>query len=923
MPRQDNLLPHTFSKIDEDYRFLLECLREVLEELDEEDLARIIPLPESPEIAAPPGPGESERDRAYSPDIAKEMHIFSVVFHLLNMVEENSAAQTRRLRESEEGISREPGLWGQNLRQLREAGFTEETIAGLLPEVHVEPVLTAHPTEAKRPVVLQIHRHLYLLLVQLENQMWTPSERREIRRQIKAHLERLLRTGEIFLIKPDVDSELENVLYYLEEAFPEVLNKLDLRLRHSWEEAGLDPAVLADPAAYPRLSFGSWVGGDRDGHPLVTAEVTRETLAKMRHHAFNVMERQLLRLEERLSLSSELQQPPALLRDAIRKLRVEQGEEGTAVTRPHLLEPWRQYVALLLLKLHRARANDPKGYRIREELAADLELLRHSVQQVGACLLAETDVVPAERVLMVFGFHLAVLDIRQNSAFHDKAVTQLLQAAGHEDCRFDKWPEEKRLAFLNEELKSPRPFATRKTPVGKEAEAVRSCYRILSDNFDLNGGEGLGSLIVSMTRSLSDLLAVYLLAREVGLSRLGKDGLFCVLPVVPLFETIEDLEASPQVLEEFITHPVTQRSYLRHGGPRPVQQVMVGYSDSNKDGGYLASQWSLYRAQSKMAETAARHDVDLCFFHGRGGTPSRGAGPTHRFLEALPHGSLSGHFRMTEQGETIAQKYANQITATFNLELLQAGVTATTLKHRRRAPHDSALHGSLKLLTQYSLEAYQSLLKTGDFLRYWEEATPVDALEASAIGSRPARRTGKRNLDDLRAIPWVFSWNQSRHYLPGWYGLGTGLRRLRENRPEDYDRLQENTTRWPILRNSVYNVETSLASADLDLMWEYASLVRDASIRESIYNRIAEEYRTTGWEIDNLFDAPREQRRPRMIKTLRLRDAGLRRLHLLQVDLLREWRKHRRARNIAQANELTPKVLLSVNAIASGLRTTG
>ncbi len=923
MPRQDNLLPHTFSKVDEDYRFLLECLREVLEALGEEGFARIIPVPESPEAPGPADQPTLPRDRAYSPDIAKEMQIFSIVFHLLNMVEENSAAQTRRLRENEEGISLEPGLWGQNLRQLREAGFTEQEIAALLPEVHVEPVLTAHPTEAKRPVVLQIHRQLYLLLVQLENQMWTPYERRDIRRQIKAHLERLLRTGEIFLVKPDVDSELNNLLYYLEEAFPEVLNKLDLRLRHSWEEVGLDPAILADPSAYPRLSFGSWVGGDRDGHPLVTAEVTRATLGQMRHHAFNVMERQLLRVQERLSLSRELQEPPEILRDAIRKLRAEQGGEGTDVTQRHLLEPWRQYVALLLLKLHRSRSNDPRGYRIREELAADLELLRRSVQQAGAHLIAETDVVPAERVLMVFGFHLAVLDIRQNSAFHDKAVTQLLQAAGNADCRFDKWGEEKRLAFLNEELKSPRPFATRKTPIGKEAEAVRCCYRVLSDSFDLNGGEGLGSLIVSMTRSVCDLLAVYLLAREVGLSRLGEDGLFCVLPVVPLFETIKDLEASARILEEFITHPVTRRSYLRQGRPRPVQQVMVGYSDSNKDGGYLASQWSLHRAQSKMTEAAARHGVDLCFFHGRGGTPSRGAGPTHRLLEALPHGSLSGHFRMTEQGETIAQKYANQITATFNLELLLAGVTATTLKHRRCADNDPGLNGSLKLLTQYNLEAYSSLLKTQSFLRYWEEATPVDALEASAIGSRPSRRTGRRSLEDLRAIPWVFSWNQSRHYLPGWYGLGTGLRRLRENHPNDYERLRENTTRWPILRNSIYNVETSLASADLELMWEYASLVRDTSIRESIYKRIAEEYRTTRGAIDDLFGTPREQRRPRMIKTLRLRDAGLRRLHLLQVDLLREWRKHRRARNTAQVNELTPKVLLSINAIASGLRTTG
>jgi phosphoenolpyruvate carboxylase len=912
--KKDFVLPHTFSKIDDDYQFFLECFREVLREVKEPALAAVVPSPFEEE-------SDEMREARERVDIAREMHVLSITFQLLNLVEENAAAQTRRLRETSEGLLHEPGLWGQNFRQLQKAGFNAQQIAAKMREVRVEPVLTAHPTEAKRPTVLQIHRALYLLLVQLENQMWTPLEREEMKRQIKGHLERLLRTGEIMYQKPDVSSELENILYYLREVFPAILSKLDLRLRESWIEAGFDPSMMEDPEAFPSLRFGDWVGGDRDGHPLVTADVTRQTLARLRDTAVGVVMAQLRTMVERLSLSNELQQPPASLLHAIERLRGELGHLGLEAVSRNPREPWRQFVSLLINKLQ--RHGFPEGYKRKAELIEDLALLRRSLIEVDARRIAEMDVVPVERILMVFGFHLAALDVRQNSRFHDRAVGQLLQAAGFADCDFENWSEEKRLAFLNKELESPRPFTTKKTPVAPEAQAVLDCYRVLSDHIDQYGTEGLGSLIISMTRSLSDLLVVYLLAREVGLSRLGKEGLECVLPVVPLFETIDDLKNAPEILGAFLSHPVTQRSHAFFARKKPVQQVMLGYSDSNKDGGYLASQWNLNRAQSALASEAKKHGVDLCFFHGRGGTPSRGAGPTHRFLEALPHGSLSGHFRMTEQGETIAQKYANAITATYNLELLLAGVTSMSLRHSVDAPQDPKYLPLMERLTKLSQESYQSLVVMPDFLTYWAQATPIDALEQSSIGSRPARRTGKRSLEDLRAIPWVFSWNQSRHYLPGWYGLGSALAKLQEESPADFRLLGEKATVWPILRNTLYNVETSLASANLNLMWDYAQLVEQEEIRDRFYNHIAGEYRTTERIIDALFNASRYERRPRMIKTVRLRDAGLRRLHAHQVRLLKEWRAAKAAGDREAEERLLPSVLLSVNAIASGLRTTG
>ncbi len=902
----ENLLQRVFDKIDADYDFLLDSLADVLVSTGEGDLAACLP-----HVRATSG-----GDRAPI-DPRREIQVLSCAFQLLNLVEENAAAQVRRIQETQLGPETEPGLWAQNLRQLIESGATGEEIAATLRDIVVEPVLTAHPTESKRPTVLRIHRALYLMLVALENRMWTPAEREDIHAQIRATLERLWRTGEIYLEKPTVESERDNLLYYLSTVFPAVLARLDARLHQAWSRAGLDPTLIDSPEKMPPLSFGSWVGGDRDGHPFVTPEVTRETLALMRTAGIAMLREHLVQMAERLSLTDEHQQSPVALLHGIARLAKRFGEDESPTR-----EPWLRFARLLIAGLDLA-ASGEGGYRNGGELAEDLAALRDSLHAIGAHRLAASDVAPVERLVRVFGFQLAALDIRQNSAFHDRALGQLLAAAGFDDADFESWPEEKRLAFLERELASPRPFAPRRAELGDEARSVLDSYKVLAQHIDRTGGEGIGSLIVSMTRGLSDLLVVYLLAREVGLAWHDSEGLVCSLPVVPLFETVDDLARSQEVLGEFVQHPVTART-LALRGTRRIQQVMVGYSDSNKDGGILAAQWRIHQAQKALAEAGREAGVEVMIFHGRGGTTSRGAGPTHRFLDAMPQGSLGGLFRLTEQGETIAQKYANQITATYNLELLQAGVTATTLRHQRgQGNGEDDFAGVMDLLATLSQEAYEELLRGERFIEFWEQATPIDALESSTIGSRPARRTGQRTMEDLRAIPWVFSWNQARYYLPGWYGLGSGLSRLRERDPEAFALLADRGTKWSFLRYVLYNVETSLASASLELMRDYAQLVEDAELRNRVYLAITDEHRLTQAMIDDLFHAPRDQRRPRMIKTLRLRDAGLRRLHKHQIALLREWRAAREAGDDEKAAELHPTVLLSINAIASGLRTTG
>jgi len=903
-------------KTERDFRFLLECFCEVLAESGERVLADAIANLEISELP----PDDSGTNR---PAQAQ-----SIAFQLLNLAEENSAAQRRRRVEAEVGLAQDAGNWGNVFEKLRALGFTGPQIAEVLPHIRVEPVLTAHPTEAKRATVLACHRELYVLLVKRENAMWTPLEQRSIREDIKAVLERLWRAGEILIARPDVSAELRTAMHYLRNVFPHALTVLDRRLRDGWADAGFDLALLDSPDALPRLSFGNWVGGDRDGHPFVTADVTAQTLRTLRDGAIELLRDRLTVLAARLSLSSLLQPSDAELTKRIDELAKELGERGTQALRRNPNEPWRQMTNLILARLPVEKSSEG-AYASPADLLVDLEILRVSLVRIGAQRLAQLGVEPVIRKVQTFGFHLAALDVRQNSGVHDRAVAQLMSAAEPaEGGEFPEWEEARRIEMLEHELASARPFAHPDTPLVEEAAGVLVAYRVLAAHLRENGPGGVGALIVSMTRSRSDLLAVYLLAREAGLAMSTPDGLVCQLPVVPLFETIDDLEGSPEILAGFLEYPMTRRS-LEHqraqsGGRDLVQQVMIGYSDSNKDGGILASQWGLQRAQEALTEVGRAHGVRIRFFHGRGGTISRGAGPTDRFLSALPHSSLGGDLRMTEQGETIAQKYGNHITAVHNLELLLAGAAGATLTHLRTEKKQHPLAPTMDQLAASSRRAYEALIETDGFIEFYGQATPIDVIESSRIGSRPARRSGRRSLADLRAIPWVFSWSQSRFYLSGWFGVGSALEALARDDHAAFEELQNHLTSWPPLRYLINNVSTSILTADLEIMRSYADLVGDAALRDRVFGIIEAEYRRTQRMLEQLFAVPLEQRRPLISKMLALRQPGLARLHRQQVTLLRRWREVRaQGGDEAAASEALVPLLVTVNAIASGLRTTG
>ena len=899
------------SKVIDDLEYLLECLKEIFTDLGESKLVHFISFLE--------GKSNSPLDL----ELEKTVQILSLYFQLLNMIEENSAAQFRRKVETEKGFAQLSGLWGDKLKDLSIKGFTAEQISGIFNEIQVEPVLTAHPTEAKRATVLEQHRELYLLLVKKENTIWTPFEKDNIREEIKVCLERLWRTGEIYLERPDISSERRNILHYLKNVFPNVLPSVDQRLRGAWREMGYSPDYLDSYKKFPCITFGNWVGGDRDGHPFVTAEITNETLLEFRSSSLEIIEKELVKLASHLSLSDRIQKPTNDFLSHIQKTANILGEDGRDCIERNPGEPWRQFISLVLKKLPHISSNPSYKYKNSEELLNDLDILKDNLSAIKANRIIERELIPAQRIIQAFGFHLAVLDIRQNSKFHDKALSQLLKAAGIFDYDFSVWSEEKRITFLNQELNSPRPFVLPDMKCGAEAEAVIGCYRVLANHTKQFGYDAIGALIISMTRSLSDLLTVYILAREAGLLVHTEEGLACPISVVPLFETIEDLERAPDILERFLNHPMTRRSLRLKGKGSSTQQVMLGYSDSNKDGGILASQWNLYTTQKKLTLVGNRNTTKIRYFHGRGGTISRGGGKTHRFMQVLPHTSLTGNLRMTIQGESIAQQFANWNNATYNLELLIASATSTTIKHRSLPKKDHPLEEFMPSIATRSLEVYQDILNTKGFMDFYGQATPIDIIENSRHGSRPSRRTGKRTLGDLRAIPWVFSWNQSRFYLPGWYGAGTALLELKEKNPNAFSLFSSEVRDWHFFRHVIMNIEANIMSVDIEIMKEYASLVEIEEIKNLFMEKILSEYEKTKVVLLQIFGASVEERRPRMNETIHLRSKGLIQLHKKQVSLLKEWRSALKTEKTQEAEKILIPLLLTVNAIAGGLRTTG
>jgi len=833
----------------------------------------------------------------------------------------------RRQVEAERGYEQLRGTFAQVLSDAAASRIPAEEIRELLSILRVRPVLTAHPTEAKRVTVLEKHRKIYRRLVDLESPRWTPRERQALVVGLQNEIELLWNTGELRLAKPTVPQEVFWGLHFFNEtlfdAVPDLLEKVERALAHGYPGEQFEVP--------PFFQFGSWIGGDRDGNPFVTNDVTRSTLLENRVTVLRRYRRRLADLVRALSITDRAMPVSESFRAALER-ELQASGEGDLIASRNPGEVFRQYLACMVRRIDVMTAaaergkvdRDPAGYATADALVSDLRLIEETLSSAGSTSLAATLVRPVRREVESFRFSTVRLDVRENTTKVNAALIELWRAGrpdtGANDGKAEPGPEEWR-QWLGAELARPSNASSTLPQLSAESAETFGMFRLVRELREEIDREAFGAFVLSMTRSVSDVLGAYLLAKHAGLFGDTAAVESCTLPIVPLFETIEDLQRAPLIMKELLTVPLVRRSVRAQGG---VQEVMIGYSDSNKDGGFLTSNWELSKAQIKLTRLGKEAGVPIAFFHGRGGSVSRGGAPTGRAIAAQPAGSIQGRMRITEQGEVVSFKYANRGTAQYQIELLAASVVEHSLKSEREKAlvPTSEFDEAMEALSGAAQASYRRLIDHPDLLAYYQAASPLEELSMLNLGSRPARRFGARSLSDLRAIPWVFAWSQNRHFVPGWYGVGSGILTFLEVRGQRGMALLDrmfNESR--LFRLIVDEVEKTLTYVDLEIAREYAELVPDPAARAAILGMVEEEYHRTVEAVLRISKgAELVERYPRFRRRLARRLPTINQVSRQQIELLRRFRES--GGDKTQEEQLSA-LLLSINTIAAGFGATG
>jgi phosphoenolpyruvate carboxylase len=846
--------------------------------------------------------GHGSLDRLAPELRLRAFQAYGIWFQLLAIAEENAAMRQRRRLEREGGPDAVPGSLSRCIGQLAAAGIPAGALQSLLDGAHIAPVLTAHPTEAKRVTVLEIHRRIYRLLLDLETPRWTPAERAGIVAKLRTEIDLLWLTGELRLERPTVEQEIAWGLHFFEETIfarvPELYQRLEAALQRHYPDVAFRVPAL--------LTLGSWIGGDRDGNPYVTIERTRAAVAANREAALDRIARELRTLLQRLSIAEHSIAVPASFRAELDRKLQESGEAAAIVER-NPGELFRQYLACVL---KRVASKADRAYAGPQQLAADLELLEQGLAQSGCALEATTLVRPVRRLVESFGFRAASLDLRQNALLTNRATDALL---GEHAANL-------RQQAILAQLAMPLDEAGRWLDLPAEAAELIELLRFVADSRAGSDPAAFGPFILSMTREPADLLGVYLLAKRAGLFADASGVESCTLPIVPLFETIEDLRRAPAVMRELLSLPLVRRSVRAQGG---VQEVMLGYSDSNKDGGFLTASWELYKAQIALSRLESEFDIRIAYFHGRGGSVSRGGAPTGRAIAAQPAGSVAGRMRITEQGEIVSAHYANGGTALAHLELLVSSVLGHSAARGAAPREEPEFHEALEALSGIAFAVYRRLIEQPGLVTYYDCASPVGEIARLKLGSRPARRHGAKTLQDLRAIPWVFGWSQNRHLIPGWYGAGTALARFVEIRgPAGARLLRRMFEEFPVFRLAIDEMEKTLALVDLSVARRFAELVPDRALAAEIFALIEAEYHRTSDQVRAVSgSAALLDRFPNYKARLNRRLALLHEAGLRQAELLERVRARRGEGALGQ--EELVQLLLAINCVASGLGWTG
>ncbi len=842
---------------------------------------------------------------------------------LLNIAEENAFTRQRRRIEALAGPDEVVGSFDRVLARAAAAGVEAGTVRRVLAETRIRPVLTAHPTEAKRVTVLEIHRRIYRLLVELEAERWTPRERDALIGELRNEIDLLWLTGEIRLERPSVAQEVAWGLHFFQETLfervPEFHEKLALALARHYPEAPFEPP--------PLLQFGSWIGGDRDGNPFVTNEVTRAALASYRIAALRHYQERIARLIRTLSIAAHgVPVPKDFL--AVLAERLDASGQGKEVSARNPGEVFRQFLVCMAGRLEATMAAaelgkppvERQGYRAAEALRADLQILERALADCGCAALARAHVTPLRRTVEAFGFRTVSLDLRQNTAVINRTLAAIWKAGNAGE------PPEPRSAawrdWLLAELTRPLDGLPEFEELPSEADETFGLLRLLAETRGRLDKEAVGAFVLSMTECAADVLGVYLLAKLAGLFSDAEGVESCTLPVVPLFETIEDLRQAPAILLELLAVPLVRRSLRRQGG---VQEVMIGYSDSNKDGGFLAANWELAKAQVKLSRLHETTGIPVSFFHGRGGSVSRGGVPAGRAIAAQPPGSVRGRLRLTEQGEVVSSKYANRGSARFQLELIAASVLEHSLKDEAapEGPRKPEYDEAMEALAVLSYAAYRRLAEHPGLVAYYQAASPVEELVRLKIGSRPARRFGAASLADLRAIPWVFGWSQNRHLITGWFGAGTAIESFLEVRGADGEALLAAMFEdFPPFRLVVDEMEKTLLLVDLEIAWAYAELVPDEKVRDEIFGLVQSEHERSCASVLRVTGEERLGARfPNYLERMARRLPVLDEAGREQVRLIERFRAAKQ-NGPARKDDFVP-LLLSINCVAAGLGWTG
>jgi phosphoenolpyruvate carboxylase len=843
---------------------------------------------------------------------------FGYFSHLANIAEDQHHIRRTRAHAKAEAAPR-PGTMAYALGRARAKRLSREQLARFFAHALCVPVLTAHPTEIRRKSLIDRELEIARLLDERDRIEFTPEELAANRRALRREVLVLWQTSLVRGTRLRVLDEVANGLSYYDHTFLRALPLFYADLERllavtdaAWQELGI-PSFLR---------MGSWIGGDRDGNPFVTAEITRQTLGLQSERALRFYLEELHRLGGELSLDGRL----VAVSDGLARLA--ESSPDRAVERRD--EPYRRAIvgiyarlAATAWSLDRLEAPHPPvapmpPYASVGEFQADLDTIFRSLAENGSLALARGRLRALRRAVDVFGFHLASLDLRQNSDVHERVMAELVEAAGL-SADYRAMDEAGRVALLSAELGNRRPLGSPHLSYGEETTAELAMLGVAADAHRRYGAASMPHYVISKADSVSDILEVAILLKEVGLLEPrpeAGDGRLA-MDIVPLFETIGDLQRCGRVMEALFALPAYRRLLASRGN---VQEVMLGYSDSNKDGGYLTSTWELYKAELTLVDVFRRHKVGLRLFHGRGGSVGRGGGPSYEAILAQPAGAVRGQIRVTEQGEVIAGKYSNAEVGRRNLETLAAATFEATLLDADRPPPPDSYRAVMEELSEKAFRAYRALVyETEGFDRYFRESTVLDEIATLNIGSRPASRSRKQGIEDLRAIPWVFSWAQCRLMLPGWYGFGAAVKDWLAAHPADgLATLQAMHAEWPFFRTTLSNMDMVLSKSDIAIASRYAELVTDAGLARRIFARVREEWQAS---IDAVLAITRQraliETNPLLARSIRNRFPYIDPLNHVQIELLRRHRAGDTAPEVVQG------IHLSINGIAAGLRNSG